>query len=392
MMKPVSNIEKVQDKVELPKWPYVENLWKNVDKIVGDLITEEELLNATISDNIIDSNLDSLWNDLDVDSSELSRYDNDALFNELNSDEMEASYNPVEKATKVPDQAYWQELKRKHGFISAHTDMYPDKPSTVRPELSYLKKDTLPQYYHANIPNLSNILHETEVQSATEPELIKSNNEINFDLADQPLSMPYAKNPSILIARRNISSSSDILDYLSQLMNAANMLKGENDDEIDGIDRDTTIRTFFKPDLLQANANPLPLLQGLEKLQQSLISYADPENIPSGNFNINLFNDNNINDDDYNWLTAKDLINAAEDSDSKFTHSPIVLIPFDGSQQAPNMELPNQVYKQPFTILDTLSPTSTSAEIPSDDEEITNDRELTGQSSEEFSHITPRHQ
>ena len=29
---------------ELPKWPYVENLWKDVDKIVGDLKTEEDIL------------------------------------------------------------------------------------------------------------------------------------------------------------------------------------------------------------------------------------------------------------------------------------------------------------------------------------------------------------
>jgi len=286
----------------------------------------------------------------------------------LNSIEEEASYYPVEKATKVPDQEYWQELKRKHGFISAHTEMYEEKPSTFKPELGFLKKDSMPQYYHANIPNLSNILLEKEIESAKTPALIKSNNEISFDLADQPLSMPYAKNPSILVARRNISSSSDILDYLSQLMNAANILKGENDEEREGIDRDTTTRTFFKPDLLQANANPLILLQGLEKLQQSLITYEDQENIP-GEFKFNLFSDDNFKNDN-NWLTAEDLINAAEDSDSKFTHSPIVLIPFDDSQPAPNLDLSNEVYKRPFTILDTLSATKNSA----DDEEIPNDR------------------
>ena len=369
IMKPVSSIDKLQkqEEIELPKWPYVENLWKNVDKIVDDLITEEEILNATISQNVIDSNLDSLWKDLDIDTSGLGRFDSDALSSEEASIEDDMSYYPIEKVTKEPDQEYWQELKRKHGFISAHTDMYPEKPSTFKPELAFLQKDSQPQYYHANIPNLNKILHEKEIESAKKPELIKSNNEISFDLTDQPLSMPYAKNPSILVARRNISSSSDILDYLSQLMNAANVLKDENDEEIDGIDRDTTIRTFFKPDLLQDNADPLPLLQGLEKLQQSLITYRDPENIPDSDFNINLFSDSNINDDG-NWLTAEDILNAAEDTDSEFTHSPIVLIPFDDSQHVPDLKLPNDVFEHSFTILDSLSPTKNS------DEQINSDR------------------
>jgi hypothetical protein len=370
MMKPVSSLNKVQEKIELPKWPYVENLWKNVDKIVGDLITEEEILNATISDNIIDSNLDSLWKDLEVDTSGLGRFDTDSLSEEEKSDEEEASYYPIEKVTEEPDQAYWQELKRKHGFISAHTDMYPEKPSTFKPELAFLQKDSLPQYYHANIPNLNKILYEKEIESANKPELVKSNNEISFDLTDQPLSMPYAKNPSILVARRNISSSSDILNYLSQLMNAANDLKDQNDEAIDGIDRDTTTRTFFKPDLLQDNANPLPLLQGLEKLQQSLINYKDPENNPDGDFNIDLFNDI-YTEDDNNWLTAEDILNAADDSDSQYTHSPIVLIPYNDSMPASNIKLPDEVYKHPFTIFDTLSPAQTS----SGDEEIISDRD-----------------
>ena len=360
IMKPVSSLGKVQEEIELPKWPYVENLWKNVDKIVDDLITEEEILNATISENVIDSNLDSLWKDLEVDTSELSRFDQDALVSEESSDESEASYYyPIEKVTKQPDQAYWQELKRKHGFISAHTDMYPEKSSTFKPELAFFKKDSQPQYYHANIPNLNKILYEKETESAKKPELIKSNNEISFDLTDQPLSMPYAKNPSILVARRNISSSSDILNYLSQLMSAANALKDENAEEIDGIDRDTTIRTFFKPDLLQDNADPLPLLQGLEQLQQSLISYRDPQNVPDGDFNMKLFGNKNIINDN-NWLTAEDILNAAEDPDSKFTHSPIVLIPFDDSEKLPDIKLPNEVHKNSFTILDSLSPSKIS--------------------------------
>jgi len=136
--------------------------------------------------------------------------------------------------------------------------------------------------------------------------------------------------------------------------------------------------------LLPLNKDSLPLLQGLEKLQESLISNSDPQNVES---------QNKINDD--HWLTAEDIINAADDPDSKYTHSPIVLIPFDDAQPAPNLDLeklPSEIFKNPFTILDTLSPTANSIINPSGDDEITDDREITGQSSQEVPRFTPRHQ
>merc|ERR1719225_2083202 len=51
-----------------------------------------------------------------------------------------------------------------------------------------------------------------------------------------------------------------------------------------------------------------------------------------------------------------------QDTDSQFTHSPIVLIPFDDSEKFPDIKLPNEVHKNSFTILDSLSPTKVSDE------------------------------
>jgi len=292
--------------------------------------------------------------------------------NELEEEkEQRPSYYPTEKTTKVPDQSYWQELKRKHGFISAHTDLYPEKASTFKPELAFLTQDNSPQYYHANIPNLSSLLYENDHQTVTEPELIKSDNEINFDLENQPPSMPYSKNPAILVARRNISSSSDILDYLSQLMSTAKKLENVNGGQLEGIDRDTTIRTFFKPDLLQPNSDPLPLLQGLEKLQQSLIFYSNPQNLPSGDFQESV-NNNNNHDEDYDWLTAQDIFNAAEDTSANITHSPIVLIPYEDTQANPTV--PEEIFKDPFTILNTITSKQNPTKLSTEDIAPANDR------------------
>ena len=63
-----------------------------------------------------------------------------------------------------------------------------------------------------------------------------------------------------------------------------------------------------------------------------------------------------------NWLTAEDILNAAESEDGKFTHSPILLIPYD-QQESINQDLnldlqtlPKNIFStNNFAILDTLS-------------------------------------
>ena len=63
-----------------------------------------------------------------------------------------------------------------------------------------------------------------------------------------------------------------------------------------------------------------------------------------------------------NWLTAEDLLNAAESQEGKFTHSPILLIPYD-QDNTPDQDLDLDLQTLPknifstnnFAILDTLS-------------------------------------
>ena len=61
-----------------------------------------------------------------------------------------------------------------------------------------------------------------------------------------------------------------------------------------------------------------------------------------------------------NWLTAEDILKAAEGEDGKFTHSPILLIPYDQQKtQDLNLDLetlPQNIFStNNFAILDTLS-------------------------------------
>ena len=63
-----------------------------------------------------------------------------------------------------------------------------------------------------------------------------------------------------------------------------------------------------------------------------------------------------------NWLTAEDILNAAESDEGKFTHSPILLIPYD-QDNTPGQDLDLDLQTLPenifstnnFAILDTLS-------------------------------------
>ena len=67
--------------------------------------------------------------------------------------------------------------------------------------------------------------------------------------------------------------------------------------------------------------------------------------------------------DQFNWLTAEDILNAAEDSDYKITHSPIILIPYDEEEMSKNkfnldVELgtvETDILTKNFAILDALS-------------------------------------
>ena len=327
---------------ELPKWPYVENLWKDVDKIVGDLKTEEDILDKLKEENELNSSFNNIWNDVKYDTSVQEKYEADALFNEINSSD-HPPFAFVEKVTQRPSQAYWQRLKEKHKLISAHTEMYNEATSTKAPSVSGFSRLPAPTLYHSDISILSG-------QVVTEPQLIEGDNTISFDSSDQPPAMPYANNPSILVARRNISSSTDILDYLSSLMSAANkMNKRSGLDQQQALDRGTTIRTFFKTDLLQGSAisDPRrPELVPIPDVPTAANEVPAKEVIPS--FNTD-------------WLTAGDLLDAAAHPDTD-SHSPIVLIPFQNNQPLGDLNLGQ--LEDSFTILDLEkydSPTNNQA-------------------------------
>ena len=63
----------------------------------------------------------------------------------------------------------------------------------------------------------------------------------------------------------------------------------------------------------------------------------------------------------FNWLTAEDILKAAEDSEFKITHSPIVLIPYDQDdvpEDSFDLDLdaiPKDVFSNNIAILDNLS-------------------------------------
>ena len=249
---PSKKVEKNNIKnVDLPKWPYVENLWNKVDQIVVDLLEPEDPKDNKISNSGIKS---QLFNSAPSLTTNLAATENENL-------------PTSEDPRPVPDQAYWQNLKEKYGFISTHTELYPERTSTTtdNPEK--------PLFYHASVgdvPHLPDIVLETQLQTVTTsgPQIIQSSNKISFDSNQQPASEPYGRHPSILVAKRNISSTDDVLGYLNHLMKNTN--KGQKQKENEPSIRETTARNFFKPDLLPSDTEIFPILSQLDKIQDSL--------------------------------------------------------------------------------------------------------------------------
>ena len=252
-----------QKEVNLPKWPYVENLWNKVDKIMGDLLEPEDIKTNNIS------NINNIFSSLRLNTSDLEETENDNIYNSLNK----------KPSTKRPDQAYWQNLKKKYGFISAYTEHYPETDKTTEaPDNSILTRR--PVFYNSGIPSLNEILLETEIQGLAQPQVIQGSNSLYFDSTVQPPSQPYHNHPNILVAKRNISSSSDVLEYLNELMKES----GSSVEE-----RETTMRSFFKPDLLPASQFPeeFTLLKEIDKVQESL---GNNKNLLVQTYSSNLHN------------------------------------------------------------------------------------------------------
>jgi len=108
-------------------------------------------------------------------------------------------------------------------------------------------------------------------------------------------------------------------------------------DQQQALDRGTTIRTFFKTDLLQGSAISDPRRPELVPIPDVLTAANEvpaKEVIPS--FNTD-------------WLTAGDLLDAAAHPDTD-SHSPIVLIPFQNNQPLGDLNLGQ--LEDSFTILD----------------------------------------
>ena len=138
-----------------------------------------------------------------------------------------------------------------------------------------------------------------------------------------------------------MSSSSDILDYLSTLMTAANRLQGKGSGGgLEGVGRETTTRAFFKPDLLQSS-------NFLNKGKETFM-------LPETNQELQTKEKDS-------WLTAEDIINAAEHPDSVGANSPIILIPFEDKQPSGEFSW-NELPAAPFTILDMDTSTSTAGD------------------------------
>ena len=248
---PGKKVEKNNIKnVDLPKWPYVENLWNKVDQIVVDLLEPEDSKDTKISNSEIKP---QLFNSVP------------SLATNLATKNTENKNLPT---VTVPDQTYWQNLKEKYGFISAHTEQYPDTTTTTtdHPEK--------PLFYHASVgtvPRLPDIILETQLQTvSSDPQIIQSSNQISFDSQKQPASEPYGGHPSILVAKRNMSSTDDVLGYLNHLMKNTN--QGQKQKENEPSIRETTARNFFKPDLLPSDTETeiFPIFSGFEQIQDSL--------------------------------------------------------------------------------------------------------------------------
>ena len=116
--------------------------------------------------------------------------------------------------------------------------------------------------------------------SLAQPQVIQGSNSLYFDSTVQPPSQPYHNHPNILVAKRNISSSSDVLEYLNELMKES----GSSVEE-----RETTMRSFFKPDLLPASQFPeeFTLLKEIDKVQESL---GNNKNLLVQTYSSNLHN------------------------------------------------------------------------------------------------------
>ena len=134
-------------------------------------------------------------------------------------------------------------------------------------------------------------------------------------------------------------------------MSAANKMNKRNGlDQQQALDRGTTIRTFFKSDLLQGSAIADPRRPELVPVPDAAAVVLDevPAKEVTPSFNTD-------------WLTAGDLLDAAVHPDSN-SHSPIVLIPFENSQPLGDLNLGQ--LEDSFTILDLEnyeSPTNNQA-------------------------------
>ena len=251
---PSKNVEKNNIKnVDLPKWPYVENLWNKVDQIVVDLLEPEDSEDNQISNSGIKSE----------------------LFNSAPSLATNTEKDNPVRPVAEPDQAYWQNLKEKYGFISAHTEQYPDRTSTTVTTATTTDLPERPLFYHASVgslvPRLPDIILETQLQTvASAPQVIQTSNQISFDSKKQPASEPYGGHPSILVAKRNISSSDDVLGYLNHLMKKTN--QGQKQKGNEPSIRETTARNFFKPDLLPSDTETeiFPIPSQFDQIQDSL--------------------------------------------------------------------------------------------------------------------------
>ena len=242
--------------VDLPKWPYVENLWNKVDQIVVDLLEPEDSGDSKIENSETNSQLFIPSPSLSTSGAKDTESGQTLIGNII----------AKEPQRPIPDQAYWQNLKEKYGFISGDsTSQYPDRSSTTaRPE-----EASKPLLYHASVPQLNEIILQTSLQTVTAgPHSIESSNQITFDNKQSAPSQPHAGHPSILVAKRNISSSQDVLGYLNHLMKSTN--KDQVEKEKDPSIRETTTRNFFKPDLLPSEGVSFPTVPQLEEIQDSL--------------------------------------------------------------------------------------------------------------------------
>ena len=162
-----------------------------MDRIVEDLI----------NDDTLDSKTDIPTSPDQLDDDELSRFSLDSLMDDDSFIHHLPPYSFIEKPMEMANNEEWANWKQHLISITEATDRSPG--------------------------------------------------EIGFDPLDQPETEAYGNNPSILIAKRNISSAKDILDYLGSLMGQQTVAE-----EIG-----TTKRSFFKPDLLPEGVQEEVLVQ-----------------------------------------------------------------------------------------------------------------------------------